>query len=188
MMENFYSKEFTNLVYFTVGRLNKDLSTAQDLVQQAFLDAYDKIEWATRTDEEIKNYMMGRIRFYATNPRSIKKATGMDYRTNRDYSTDMLLNDDADELLLHADDSCVSAEVSVVIDEVKKSLTGIALDMFNMLVDEAKIPFELFDEVLQNAKGKCTVKKHAICKALNIDKGEYYYNLTKIQECVAANI
>ncbi|MDD4292275.1 MAG: hypothetical protein PHX51_08605 [Clostridia bacterium] len=184
MLANFYSEEYTNLVYFTVGRFGIDKDSAQDIVQQAFIDSDKDVDW-TKTNEEIKNYLMGRIRLTVNHLWYKERATGFDYRKNTVVAEDDVITE------VVAVESCIDKfEVKEVCEKVKKSLSGTALEIFNLIVDETLIPFEVFDNVLQNRpKGvRFSLQKDVICGTLGLDKNTYYSNLNEIKKVFAASV
>lgn len=188
-MENFYGKEYMNLVRFSMVRFNFDFQTAQDIVQQAFIACYEKVDW-TKEHSKIKSYILCRIYFLARNNFYYKQATGLDFDAITKYrnvsaeadmnSLDVSPNESS--LLPASEDlNYNKVEVEHLCETIKKTLKGVTLEVFNLIRDETMLPYEMLEKTM-NKVGRFSVQKNLICETLNISSCVYYRSLDKIRE------
>ena len=180
-MEHFYNKEYSNLVLFAVKYLHIEMSTAQDIVQQSFLDTYKEIDWSM-PHSKIKNYIIGRIKFSSKDPKHLKRCTGMNHDfKRRNMAIDAEINHMGNEEIIESpalaseSNEFADKEFDIVCDEIKESLSGVALEIFKVFKGETPVPAEIRHLATPTDENmhRFSRMKRAICAMFNFDDVTY---------------
>lgn len=131
-------KEYYVYIYSYAYKLTNSKESAEDLIQETFLKAYEKMQ-QLRKNDSVRFWLRSIcLNTYLMKLRKLKKI--------KEVSYDEMLELQREGKLLNVDDSIPTAEDEIIVDETIKNIqNGCFLTMVHLLSENQRIVFSLVD-------------------------------------------